>query len=141
MKPYFIKDGDIWRLPIEGSIISRCLVDMAFTFEITIPDNSVLISVKIEEKFVFKSLDKEYVLTPGPSGSKEVGPVLNILWNKVYNISIEKHGELVIESDGNNSIRVPASAEFEAWSIYGPNGLLVVCAPDGEISIWQPNET
>jgi len=38
------------------------------------------------------------------------------------------------------SIRVEPDEAYQAWTVAGPDGLLVVSMPGGELAVWSPEE-
>lgn len=50
-------------------------------------------------------------------------------------------GLLVITFTSGIVLRVQPDDNFEAWKVTGPNGLLIVCTPGGELATWSDNAT
>jgi hypothetical protein len=62
--------------------------------------------------------------------------VLALLDRAVSRVVAFKDGRLSLAFDGGWKIEVPGGAQFEAWTLTGPNGLLVVSIPGGDLAVW-----
>jgi hypothetical protein len=47
-----------------------------------------------------------------------------------------KDGRLHLAFDGGWSIEVPPGTDYEPWTLNGPDGLLLVSVPGGDLAIW-----
>ena len=131
----YIEHPDYWEIRIEDLVVTLCLVDFAFGFHL----DQGRYSVKIEVPFVFSVAQESYNVTPETQDS--VCPVLSIFNKAVSEARAYKRGELQISFLGGSSIVVAPNAAYEAWEIAGSNGLLMVCTPGGDISIWERNQS
>ena len=49
-------------------------------------------------------------------------------------------GALLLEFTDGSRLEVRASANYEAWQLVGPAGLMVVCMPGGELAVWTDDK-
>ncbi|MEU4694872.1 DUF6188 family protein [Actinoplanes sp. NPDC023714] len=87
--------------------------------------------IRIETAFTLADADRTLEITPG--GEDEVALVGRV----VTSATGDELGGLLIDFVGESRLTVPADAEFEAWTLAGPDGLKVVSTPGGELSVWS----
>lgn len=120
-------------LPLVGQQVTRCCFDFA--------EVSVLfangISVNIGDVFVYAdSGGREFRLDPEGEASR-LAPVLALLrMNAVAGFAFSD-GRLSLDFEDGSRIKIPASEQFEARNITGPDGLRIVSMPGGELAIWS----
>ncbi|MEO5662973.1 MAG: DUF6188 family protein [Nocardioides sp.] len=66
-----------------------------------------------------------------------VTSLLSALSQPVIRLSVDD-GKLVVELKGGLVIGVDSDEHYESWQINSDDGLLIVCAPGGELTIWYP---
>jgi len=125
-----------WRLPIEHCRVSRCFVDHAFALEFHEGEQSAV--VRIEGTFAIRDQGRVHRLTP--SAPKELGPAVGLFGQVVRSATASTRGELEIAFEDGGVLSVQPDARYEAWEIYGPDGMRAVCTPGGEVSVWQPKD-
>ncbi|WP_406234173.1 DUF6188 family protein [Nocardia sp. NBC_01009] len=59
-----------------------------------------------------------------------------VLRGAITSAVVNSSGTLTIDLDSGNRLVVPPDAEYEAWTLVGPNGYRVVCMPNSELAIW-----
>jgi hypothetical protein len=70
---------------------------------------------------------------PGWSASP---PLDELVGDTVRTADVRGTGELAITFDSGRELVVGVDAEYEAWNVTGPDGLLVVCLPGGGLAVW-----
>lgn len=70
-----------------------------------------------------------------PFSSAGVTALLPLLKCVVAAAHVEASGGLVL-TFGATSLRCAADQQYEAWNVTGPDGVLVVAMPGGELAIW-----
>lgn len=113
---------------------SRVLVDYALTVSTT--DNY---SFRIEGSFQFVDASgREHALVPDgdPAG---LAVVLAAARTSLTIALAFDDGRLELRFCDGSVIRVPRSERFEAWVMTGPEGLLIVSMPGGELATWLPD--
>ena len=74
--------------------------------------------------------------TAKPQALDGVALLLPMLNEVVTDASVEDSGRLVL-AVGGARLRCEALEQYEAWNYSAPDGVLVVCRPGGELSIWS----
>lgn len=60
-----------------------------------------------------------------------------LLHQAVTKSAINDSGALIIAFDSGAMIHVESDDEYEAWTVGGPDGFLVVSMPGGELATWD----
>ena len=60
-------------------------------------------------------------------------PLLN---GNVTGVVVKGRGGLSLTID-RTELHCPSHPDFEAWNLTGPDGVLVVCTPGGDLAIWS----
>jgi hypothetical protein len=125
-----------WRLPIAGEPVTWCCVDYAFSF-----GTQNKISIRIEQPFVYTSVDGvEHLIVP-EADPVQVAPVLAIARLSINDGFAYADGRLELTFNDGSVIGVPATQDYEPWELTGPGGLKMVSVPGGELSVWRPTPT
>lgn len=130
------REGDAWRLPIEHRDVSRCVVDHAFALEFH--DGAQRTVVRVEGGFTIVEPGHAYRLTP--SEPRSLGPAMALVGQVVRSALASPNGTLEIAFEDGRLMSVEPDTRYEAWELFGPGGMRVVCAPGGTISVWQPKD-
>ena len=126
---------DRWLVPMAGLTVTQCNVDYAFTVVVAgEPGESFY--VKIEQPFVLVSEGQELALDPA-GDPVQIAPALTVLRRDAEHAIAFKDGRLEMAFGGDVALRVPVGDQYEAWSLTGPGGLLIVSMPGGELAIWS----
>lgn len=127
-------DRGRWLLPLTGEPIMSCCVDYAFSF-----GTGNLISIRIEQPFVYTSADgAEHLIVP-EGDPVQVAPALVIARLSVREGFAFADGHLELTFSDGSMIGVPSAEGYEPWDLTGPDGLKVVSVPGGELAIWRPS--
>jgi|KBSSwiStaDraftv2_1062776.scaffolds.fasta_scaffold2528622_2 hypothetical protein len=62
--------------------------------------------------------------------------ILSALHQKVVRCTVREIGTMSMEFDGGFALHVPPNSDYEAWTVAGPGGYKVICAPGGEVVTW-----
>ena len=127
---------DYWLMPLQGKMITRCLVDSAFGIELW--DSDSTITIRIEGSFTFREQGTDQLLSP--EHPTALGPVLATVGKTVTAVRACKNGRLEVHFGDGSGLSVEPDAEYEAWEIVSSGGLRVVCTPGGSVSVWQPGK-
>ena len=127
---------DHWLVPLQGKMVTRCLVDSAFGIELWDGDSTT--TIRIEGSFIFREHGTDQLLSP--EHPTALGPVLATVGKTVTAVHACKNGRLEVHFADGSSLSVEPDAEYEAWEIVSSGGLRVVCTPGGSVSIWQPGK-
>jgi hypothetical protein len=52
----------------------------------------------------------------------------------------EESGMLSVAFDNGARLRIKPDSSYEAWTVSGPRGMLVVSMPRGELAIWDEKQ-
>ena len=70
----------------------------------------------------------------------EFDPALRLTNHTISSATTDQSGTLNISFTDGHQLTVGPDAEYEAWTLAGPDGQKVVCLPGGELATW-PAET
>lgn len=123
---------------IANQEVTRCSVDYAVT--LVVGSGAGAFYVTIEQPFWFRAHDagSEAWFIPEREPEK-LGPVLSLLHRPVEQIVARRDGELELWLGGRAVLSAPATEEFEAWNIVGPDGMRFVAMPGGDLAVWKPH--
>ena len=95
--------------------------------------------VRVEVPFTLwvDGLDRE--IEPGRDA--DAAAVAQLSGQVVSLARADDSGGLRIEFVGGARLLALPDSSFEAWTVAGPGGLKVVCAPGGELSVWSPQQS
>jgi len=120
-------------MTLSGWRLEQCSIDFAFGLRIT--DQKTNVQIRINSSFFIVRDDSRLDFDP-VNHPERLGPVLALLRSPIQKVSACKNGTLMVFLP-QASIIVPSDEQFEAWELSGPNGLLVVSLPGGDLAIWQ----
>ncbi|MCF3139098.1 DUF6188 family protein [Paenarthrobacter sp. AR 02] len=126
-------DHVLWSWPVSPGpdSIVECRVDYAFTI---CTDGGMIL--RIESAFIFKTAAGN-IHQVEPNGEPALlGPALSITRSSIAAGFADDRGALHVEFADGSAINVPANMNYEAWTINGPQGLLLVSCPGGSIASW-----
>lgn len=122
-----------WLLDMSGQLILQLVLD----FQVTLVLEHFTIT--IEESFVLEHPDgTSHVVEPG-GDFDQLAPVLPLSRSKVIaeGRAFDDGRLEVVMQDGCRLIVVPEpESAYESWNITGPDGLLIVSMPGGELALW-----
>ncbi|HWD05923.1 MAG TPA: DUF6188 family protein [Amycolatopsis sp.] len=93
--------------------------------------------VRIESSFRFTLPGKQYNISPDVDPQESLQPMSTLLHQAVTKSAINDSGALIIAFDSGAMIHVESDDEYEAWTVGGPDGFLVVSMPGGELATWD----
>lgn len=112
--------------------LSRIYVDHAVGLQFFVEQAT---TVRIETPF--KILDGPRELQVIVAQSSTLVHVLNLLHEQLLDANAQSDGTLRLVFANGVVIVVPPDPNYEAWTLEGPAGYLVVCRPGGELAVWQ----
>ncbi|SEI77120.1 hypothetical protein SAMN04487917_102365 [Arthrobacter sp. yr096] len=72
-----------------------------------------------------------------PAGDPSLlGPALSITRSSITAGFADDRGNLYVDFADGSAIEISADGLYEAWTINGPEGLLLVSCPGGSLAIW-----
>jgi len=129
-----IELDDKWVFEVNNLEVIQCLVDYAFSVIMNGSGNDVQIG--IESEFIYFQGTQRYELL-AERGPTTICPALGVLHQELKSLEVHKSGILEIVFLNGDKIVVNPDPQYEAWTLNGPDDLLMVCMPGGEIAIWS----
>ncbi|WP_139346722.1 DUF6188 family protein [Sinomonas mesophila] len=120
-----------WRLPVDGLLVTQIRLDHGVTLLLE------TFLIRIEGTFlVLEGGGSEQKVDP-EGRPEQLIPALRLFEKEAVSGSANDDGGLELNFHDGTRVFVPASQQFEPWELAGPEGLIIVSAPGGEISIWR----
>ncbi|TVU66765.1 hypothetical protein FQP90_01070 [Paenarthrobacter nitroguajacolicus] len=120
-----------WPTTFGPDEIVRCMVDYAFSIE-----TQGGIVLRVENEFIYETASGlTHRLDPAGVPSL-LGPALSIARSSVTAGIADDRGTLHLDFADGSAIAVPADEQYEAWTLNGPDGLLLVSTPGGSLARW-----
>ncbi|MBB2497649.1 hypothetical protein H5411_00660 [Amycolatopsis echigonensis] len=94
-------------------------------------------TARIESPFTFSTAGEQYSFSPDSDPQESFRPMDVVLSDIVTKADADDAGALNIVFDSGAVIRVEPDDEYEAWTVSGPGGFLVVSMPGGELATWD----
>jgi len=98
---------DHWLVPLQGKMVTRCLVDSAFGIELWDSDSTT--TIRIEGSFIFREHGTDQLLSP--EHPTAVGPVQATVGKTVTTVQACKNGRLEVHFVDGNSLSEEPDAE------------------------------
>lgn len=105
------------------------------------------IRIRLSNRWMF-TLEGDWFLTRAGEPTIEVPPIYNVLaiesppmlaflvGKQITSVDVAPEGHLAINVDGAQ-LSLRADPWYEAWQLYGPNGAIIICGVEGEMTIWD----
>jgi hypothetical protein len=121
-------------LDFNGQLITSA--DFGYTIALTISGGY---EVLIENDFSIRSpAGDEFSISPGVDTETSTRHLQELTTHTITSALAEKSGTLHLTFTNGAHLQVPPNDMFEAWTVAGPNGLKIVCMPNGELATWTP---
>jgi hypothetical protein len=97
--------------------------------------------IVIESPLTLQVHGESVAISPEDDSEEALEPIHRLVGRSVSNATAESSGALRVTFDDGSMLIVQPDAAYEAWSVAGPNGALVVCTAGGKLAVWsaQPN--
>ncbi len=118
-------------LPIIGFSVNCCSIDFAFTLHLVRGEEDAYVHIETPFECILPTARFQCDPVGNP---EEFGPALNVLHRSIKAALAARDGSLHITFDGMIALHVSGHPKYEAWSYNGPDGLLLVSLPGGDIS-------
>lgn len=125
------------KLAMQGNLVTQ----ITFGFSVSLTTNKGF-EVRVENDFTLQTAQGDFSLVPGKS-SANVGQLNSLLNRAITSAAADESGSLIITFTDGTRLQVDPNSTYEAWTVTGPDGLKVICMPEGELAIWpaQMNKT
>jgi Family of unknown function (DUF6188) len=95
--------------------------------------------IVIESRFTLDIQGDSYSLSPEEEPGAAFQPLRQLVDHLIQEATADAAGALHVTFEGGARLTVEPDADYEAWSVSGPGGALVVSTAGGKLSIWQPH--
>ena len=127
-------ENNRYLIPVDGQVVSRLYIDYALGIQLL--ENGITTIVRIEG--IFSLTENNQKLIFNTHQRDKLCPAFTIFEKTIKSAIAYKNGRLKIIFNNGTSLNVEPDPNYEAWEISGDDGLIIVCQPGGEITIWQP---
>jgi phage baseplate assembly protein gpV len=123
-------------LGLDGTAVQSVLVEYSVRMQLS--DGSVIV---IESPLTLNTPDESFAISPEDDNEQALEPIHQLVGRSVDHATAASSGALRVTFDDGAILDVQPDAAYEAWSVAGPNGALVVCTAGGKLAVWsaQPN--
>jgi hypothetical protein len=119
-------------LALNGRCLQSALIE--YTLRMQLSD---VYFIFIESPFTVDSHGEILWLSTEEDVDEAFQPIRQLVGQTVKEVTADETGALRICFSGGARIHVPPDEAYEAWSVSGPDGTLVVCTPGGKLAIWS----
>jgi Family of unknown function (DUF6188) len=125
---------DRWILPFRGLLVTQVQVDFAFGLNFD-DQGAVRISNEVTLGWAAAGARPEKVILDPER--QDVAAGLALFNTVVLSAVAFKSGVLRIVFSSGRLLRVDPDPQFESWTATGPNGMLIVGLPGGDLAVWR----
>ena len=134
MPESLVELNDRWLISMPGKV-TQCRLDDAFSLIITVEPTKAF-EIRIEQPFIVSKGREDCTLDP-EGDPVDIAPALHVLRRTIEQAIAFKTGSLELTFDHDLTLCVAEDEDYEAWSIVGPDGLMLVSTPGGGLAIWS----
>lgn len=92
--------------------------------------------LRMESAFALDLDGKTVRLSPEDDEPELFQPMSGLVGQIVAESAIDDAGNLTLVFGNGVTLIAQPDSSYEAWTLTGPNGLMVVCMPGGELARW-----
>lgn len=131
---FIAQHNDHYQVDLSGFNVTRCIIDYAVTLDLR--RDPISAEIRISTPFEYKTEGVDVRIDPeGPP--EELASILGLCRGRsVMAVTVWKNGTLEVSFDDESRLSVPADEQYEAWTLSGPSGALIVSGPGGAVSIF-----
>lgn len=96
--------------------------------------------VRIESPFTMIFPTRSITLSPEEDSAESFKPIGELIGQSITESIADSTGTLSITFSNSVRFVVEPDTDYEAWTIGGPGGMLIVCTPGGELAVWSPDQ-
>ena len=93
--------------------------------------------IVIESPFRLESHGDSFSLSPEDESDDALQPLRQLVGHTIEEATADEAGALHVIFEGGARLTVEPDAAYEAWSVSGPDGALVVSTAGGKLAIWK----
>ena len=114
----------------------RCLQSVLIEYTVRMQLSDVYFIV-IESPFRVEREGESISLSPEDDPDEAFAPVRELVGQKVIEAISDNAGGLRVTFENGAHLVVDSDPAYEAWSVSGPDGALVVSTPGGKLAVWS----
>lgn len=95
---------------------------------------------RIESPFTLHLKNNDFEFSPENDPPESFEPVRELIGQTVTESVAEDSGTLRLAFANGASVIVEPDDDYEAWTVAGPGGMLIVCMPHGELAVWEQQD-
>lgn len=121
---------------MKNILVGRALVAYTadYTLQLQFSDDYF---VRIETPFTLELPGNRIALSPENDSPESFEPIAAIVGHSITEWAVDDDGALRITFGDSARFVIEPDADYESWTVSGPDGMLVVCTPGGELAVWQ----
>ncbi|MGI5170042.1 DUF6188 family protein [Spirillospora sp. CA-253888] len=119
-------------LTLQGRTVVRVCFDAAVT--ILTADTYEL---RLETPAVITTADGGRIPFDPEKPGTAAATLVSLFGQEISRFAMAEAGDLSITFTNGMGLATAADADYEAWTLTGPGGLLVVCRPGGGTAVWS----
>jgi len=121
-------------LGLRGTSLQSVLVEHTVRMQL-----SDVYFIVIESPFRLDIHGKSFSLSPEDERDDAFQPLRQLVGHTVEEATADAAGALHVIFEGGARLTVDPDAAYEAWSVSGPDGALVVSTAGGKLASWKSN--
>jgi hypothetical protein len=94
----------------------------------------------IEHPAIVLALPGEPAIAHDPASDAVATALLSVLNKRASQITVTG-GQLTISFETGLTLKADPDQHYESWQISSDDGLLIVCTPGGDLTIWYPSSS
>lgn len=123
------------RLPLAGRTVSRVAFDHAVSL---LTDDGA--ELRVQTAFSFGADPaRMVVIDPERDVAAHAGVLVDLRGRAITAAGADDDGALAVRFATEAVLQVPPDSSYEAWTLTGPQGSLVVCLPGGGVAVFEPD--
>jgi hypothetical protein len=119
-------------LGLRGKSLQSVLVEHTVRMQL-----SDVYFIVIESPFRLDVHGDSFSLSPEEERDDALQPLRQLVGHTIEEVTADALGALHVIFEGDGRLTVEPDEAYEAWSVSGPGGALVVSTPGGELAVWK----
>lgn len=93
--------------------------------------------VRIESPFTVMYGADRISLSPEEDAAEAFEPLRRLIGQTILESTSDETGALTIVFEDGTRLLVNPDSAYEAWTVTGPDGMMIVCMAGGELAVWS----
>jgi len=119
-------------LGIRGKSLQSVLIESTVRMQL-----SDVYFIVIESPFRLESHGDSFSLSPEDESDDALQPLRQLVGHTIEEATADAAGALHVIFEGGARLTVEPDPAYEAWSVSGPDGALVVSTAGGKLAVWK----